>query len=542
MGLFKVGQAPADWSQDSPELKRERFGYYFTGWATGPDTVLGTLWSVGLLAAASVDATCHAGPTGLSSGADGQKCTPIGDWNQSLFESVGGDACYAGVMLGENKYYHDSSLPGCMSAFQAYRAEQPFTCNCSGASADHAYLGEGGARPSIMFTLASTIALITIAIIQPIFGTYTDFSSSRKKMWWVFTALTAISTLAMAGIGPGGVWLIGFVGSIMTAVFSEIQLPIRASYLEDVAQDAATMGYLGAMRQATSYTSQLITVLIYVVFQTIVPGSATHSIFVALVAGVWFSIFMPICISFFKEHGAKRTLPPGKNFVAVCFVDLAEAFKSLSKYPEAMKFLAATAILQVGGPVVIVIASTFATQGLEMPGILFTAVSGMVLVFGVPAALSLSQALKTNCIGFKRAWIITLFFFLLIGSLVPALADGPNLKSWIVVIVLAGLLGGIALSWFYSIGWTAFCTLIPFGQAGQYAGIYHAVNALFTLIGPLIYSAVVQATSNHQLGWLITCLPATLVSLAVICITDFDKGERDANRKEGSAKSVTSSA
>ena len=39
MGLFKVGQAPADWSQDSPELKRERFGYYFSGWATGPDTV-----------------------------------------------------------------------------------------------------------------------------------------------------------------------------------------------------------------------------------------------------------------------------------------------------------------------------------------------------------------------------------------------------------------------------------------------------------------------------------------------------------------------
>ena len=40
-----------------------------------------------------------------------------------------------------------------------------------------------------------------------------------------------------------------FVGAIAALVFSEIVLPIRQSFLEDVAKDIATMGYVGAMRQ-----------------------------------------------------------------------------------------------------------------------------------------------------------------------------------------------------------------------------------------------------------------------------------------------------
>ena len=35
----KTPRKPADWTKDSPELKRERSGYWLTGLGTGPDTV-----------------------------------------------------------------------------------------------------------------------------------------------------------------------------------------------------------------------------------------------------------------------------------------------------------------------------------------------------------------------------------------------------------------------------------------------------------------------------------------------------------------------
>ena len=226
MSCCKVGKEPADWSKDSKELKRERFGYYVTGWATGPDTVrdaclkllalslgsrpflpcldlslpscrsplylqvLGSLWSVGFLLAVTSDASCHIGPSGLSSGADGMACTLTESWNQTLFESVGGDACYGTSTLGVNRYYHDPSNAGCMQAFTTYRAQTSFTCNCSGSSADHALLGSNGLRPSIVFTITTTLQLITTAIIQPILGTAIDYTSRRKKYWLILTIVS----------------------------------------------------------------------------------------------------------------------------------------------------------------------------------------------------------------------------------------------------------------------------------------------------------------------------------------------------------------
>ena len=37
-GCTKTKRKPADWTKDSPELKRERSGYWLTGLGTGPDT------------------------------------------------------------------------------------------------------------------------------------------------------------------------------------------------------------------------------------------------------------------------------------------------------------------------------------------------------------------------------------------------------------------------------------------------------------------------------------------------------------------------
>ena len=537
----------ANWEHDDPKVVRERRGYWLTGWATGPDTVLGAVWSVGFLYAVTADAVCGKGPTGLSSGADGSACMLTHLWNQTHFESVGGDACYGSTALGLPRYYHDASKPGCMDAFASYRTMVDFTCNCSGASADHAYLASGP-RPSTVYTLAQTLALLCVAVSQLVLGTAVDYMDKRKLLWMMITIICGLVTCGMAVVGTKQLWIVGFVMMILTIIFSEIVTPIRSSYLEDVAKDEATMGYTGAMRQFTSYTSQIIFVIAFFIFQSLytspTPGDESvrmaHSMMGSIYAGVWFLVFMPwILCRYFTEHPAKRTKPHGTSVAVLAFTSLYSELRNVAKYPEAFKFLIATSILMIGGPVVIAVSSTFATEALEMPSIYYTITTAAVLVIGVPAALGLAYLMRKSRLSMKLAWLIDAFFFILIAVLVPSLCTGPNFGSWIVVIILAGVLGGVALSWYFSIGWNCFCMLIPPGQGGHYSGVYSCITTIFSIFGPLIYSAVVEATNNHQVAWAVTCVPSTVIAFALLCWIDFDKGKRDANFELRAAATTT---
>ena len=243
-GLSAVSGGQAQWRHgnnwhtmaESDAMRRERSGYWMSGFTTGPDTIMGILWSAGFIYSASLDATCHPTNNGLSSGADGQKCSPNANWNQSLFESVDGATCIGpqGV-FGTTRYWHDPSLTGCAEAFTAYRAlpeytgGSAFTCNCSGSTSDHAYLGgPGGARASLVYLYAFNAATFSTAFAQLFVGTAVDYIDNRLRWWWIAYVLCTVFTLSMCVVGSGGIWIVGCIGSVFTLFFSEVVIPIRA--------------------------------------------------------------------------------------------------------------------------------------------------------------------------------------------------------------------------------------------------------------------------------------------------------------------------
>ena len=518
---------PADWSGDDEIKKRERKAYWQTGWATGPDTVMGAVWATGLIAAAASDSYCW--PSGgLSSGADGATCTDIEDWNQTLFTDVGGESCSDEDVFGVPRYYHDPDKAGCMAAFAAYRAVTAYTCNCSGYNSPHAFLGSDskGFRPSIIYTQAFAIGVLIVAIMQFFIGTFSDFSQRRLKVWWIMTFFLFGGTMGMAVVGPGSVWVIGLIFSVLTIIFSEISLPIRAQYMEDVSDDLATAGYLGAMRQVTSYVSQLLFAIIYTGLTLVGLKDWTISTIMAVAASVWFIIFMSLILRKFTEHGAKRTNDTGKGLCSVVMSETCADIASLKKYPEACKLLALSSILQVGGPVIVAISAAYATDYLQMPPFLYGLVVLMVLLMGAPAAYLLAKMRKNDTLSFRAAWAIDISLFFLISVVIPLTANSPDAKSWYITIALAGMLGGIALSWFYSLGWASFSMLIPEQHVGSYAGIFQAINTIFAFIGPQIYVVVVQASSSHVLGWATTAI-WVVIAFIILFFIDFEKGFND---------------
>ena len=138
--------------------------YGFNGWAVEAPAIAGILYAPALLNVTATDAVCQVNPvTGFSSGADGEACVPFGLWNDTLWRSVGGEACFeAPAFLVEPYYVVDPALDGCIDAFDAYRNATAadggtrFTCNCSGPNADHAFL-VGNTRPGAVVTMMSSI-------------------------------------------------------------------------------------------------------------------------------------------------------------------------------------------------------------------------------------------------------------------------------------------------------------------------------------------------------------------------------------------------
>jgi hypothetical protein len=343
-------------------LQRERFGYWFSAFGAGPDTVLSLFWGPVMMVLAALDSTCAPDSDGLSSGADGQACTDTDDWNFALWELVNGSACGSSDALGRYKVSHDPTLSNgaCGVAWALYRgataqgggltnSHSAFTCNCSGADSDHSFLGgEGGLRYSVISILQINIVVILITFIAPVFGTFIDFSPHRKRSWTVLWLAGGISTCGMAILGQNFVWTIGLSFAFLTQLFTELVTVPRASYLPDIAFDDSTRKRLGGSRQAANVGAQLIFVAIMLVIIAFLERAALGAT-AALLCAVWYLGFTPISLRRMRHYPAKRERLEGKGMCAISWGELrAVVRETRQKYPEAAKYLAAIFCLQNG--------------------------------------------------------------------------------------------------------------------------------------------------------------------------------------------------
>lgn len=514
-----------------------------TGFGTGPDTTMAILWGSSLLLVSAMDGSCHSN-NGVSSGADGQMCVPTTDWNNTFFEQVSGRSCLTKSILGEPVYSPDPSLPGCLAAFTAYRASteytggKAFTCNCTGPRTDHTFLGgAGGLRPSNTFTLINIITLVVVAVFSPVVGALSDYSDNTLKWWKILTIVGALCNYGMMAMGASYVWVIGSVFCVLTGIFTEIQIPIRASYMELVAPDNATRGYMGAMRQFSSYSAQLIYVVLLIV-PVLFLSPVVRSIVIAGSCATWYLFSMNgIYLKMMRPHKARRTRPENTNACALTFSQLYDQTKRLLvKYPMAALFLIAHIFAQFGGPIFIALVPTYITAQLGIEDtIRVNLVAIVVLLIGAFAAYAFGFYLKKDQISFKTSWIVVHVLNIGIGALVPVLAKDGSAASYLLLVVLAGGLGAVALSWFYSLGWPCFISMIPPDEVGAYNGIFSFWNAIVQPFANLIYFAIVQTTNSHQLAWLLTTTPFCVVSLLLMLLVDFEKGKLQSGRKEGAA-------
>ena len=510
---------------DEETVKKMQKGYWLTGFGTGPDTVMLALWSIGMISIASSDSTCSA-YSSYSSGADGSLCTTDAAWNETLWQDSGGVACVQGMAFGGEKYVHNPAKAGCGAALVAYRAATQYTCNCTG---DHSYTSLGW-RPYNVVIFSLTIISIILAVGGIILGAILDYSSKRLSVWKTLYVLGCVSTLGMAATFSG-IWPIALIFHVLTHTFTELVVIPRSSYIKFVAHDNATRQSISGMRQYMSFISQTLFLVLCLPLSIIFDATPNvGACIIALLCAVWYGIFMWPAFLKLQPVGPSRAVETGSvlsNAMSDIITEIPVMFK---KYPEAVKCLLLTTFANIGGPATILSVNTPYGLTMGLSGFQLNILILIVLVLGIGFARLYACLFKTQRLkSLKRTWMLVLLCFLLIGSLVPLLVTptAPFIQRLIFIYLLAGLFAAIGLTWYYSIGWPTFVTMVPASKVQLYSAYLMAVGIGTSWIGSTTYAAIVQATNDHQMAWA-SMVGYNLIAWVLLLTIDFEKGARDA--------------
>lgn len=538
-----LGDEPA--SGDKPAvstevMKKSRRAYLLAGFATAPDTGVGPFWLAIILLCSQRDEICF-GFGGHSSGADGEACTPWQDWNETLWDDVGGEACLekGDGYLDADKYTHDPSKPGCADALSAYRTHEPeYTCNCSG---DYSKL-PSGVRTNTLPALTNPISVALSAITLPPLGAYLDSRPERAKaIWYALSVCCVVAMFLMAMLGTSYVWIGSYVGNVVSYWLGGWMVSaVRQTFLEQTAPDNKGWSQVAALRMATSYSGILLFSLIVVGMGFALGDDYEQQLTVGLVAvvlcAVWWGALYLLAIYLMPPRSA------GAAARGAPFAAMLSTLRQIRHNPDALKYVVTIFLAQHGmAGTFINIAPLYAADQLKMSGQDVTIVVGLITLCGIPVAFLLKLAVKR--VALKRLLLADFALAVVITGILPALNE-PGFLTEVFIWLLCGCVASFQFVTYYGVAWPLFLTMAPKGQVGQYSALFSEVSILGLIIEPFIYAAVVQTTNSRPLA-VATMLPWNVLALALLCLTDTDRGAARAQRlgaTEGSSSTATERA
>ena len=507
------------------ETRAEQWGFAVETFARGPDTILyGSLWVPVVLYIASLDGICSTFE-GIASGANGKACLHDSYWNETLWVKSNGTNCIKVMDFNTEKYSHDPGLPGCQEALDNYRKEfsvinkgMSYTCNCTG---DYSLLNSG-MRPQNIFVVQNWVNSILIAIACPLFGSLLDRRGKRRQRWLELIIIAAVSVAGTAILSTGGIWIISMIFFAALHVATELTWLVKASYLGDIATDDQTKLKLGGLAQVYSFFAQLIFVILAVAM-VLVLGDAQLATQIACGINLfWWLAFELTSRKQFRERPPAR--PSNGSIITDSFLSIKKSVGTIrTKYPEAGKYLIFHALGAAGPSQFLGYYATYFTQQMKLDSTIILALSACALFFGIFYSFIFNWCSKKFSI--KKLWIFIMSLWVFTLAITPLLVykEGDVVSA----LAMGATLYAIALSWYYSIGWSAFVTLIPKGTEGEFGGAYTFVGFVGGWFTPLIIYAVVQATNDARFGILVIDFWC-LVGLVYVFFIDFERGKIDA--------------
>ncbi len=333
----------------------------------------------------------------------------------------------------------------------------------------------GGAEGSRYWGIAVGIAMLTVAIISPFLGAIADFSASKKKFLFIFSAITWVFTGLLFFVEKGNV-LIGMLFFIIAEIGYRSGQVFYNSLLPEIAEPE-DRGRVSGNGWAIGSFGGILILLILLPLIIIFGGTLIIRLSFVFTSLYFAASAIPAWL-WIKERAVAKVLPEGQTYLSMAFTRLIETAKALGDFKDFLRFIIAFLIYNDG----ILMALNFASIiGAVMFGMEQTELIIFMIIVQVTSVIGAYGAgLLGNKIGFKKTLVYSI---LMMALVVTFMIFAQNVTQFYII----GALAGLALTGVQSVSRTMVSYFAPEGRSGEFYGIFAVTGRTSSFIGPTVY-------------------------------------------------------
>jgi UMF1 family MFS transporter len=354
----------------------------------------------------------------------------------------------------------------------------------------------GGAEGSRMWGISIGIAMLVVAILSPLLGALADYSSTKKRMLAIFSALACVFTAMLFFVQQGDVFtgmlffILAEIGYRSGQVFYNALLPEIATSEE--------MGRVSGTGWAVGSAGGIVCLVIVLALILGIKGTFMIRTAFLITAAFYLLSTLPIFL-FLRERTQPRPLPKGTTYFTLSVKRLVTTFKNARAYKSFMNFLVAFLVFNNG----IMIALDFAAI---IGAVLFGLTQQQLIIFMI--IVQVTSVLGAflfgkfyDRIGGRTTMIISLLAMLFTVALLFVV------KSLTIFYVIGGL-AGFALTAVQVSSRTTVGHMAPEEQATEFYGLFSLASQVSNFIGPTLYGIIVVWLTNFYANRGLEAIPA----------------------------------
>ena len=333
----------------------------------------------------------------------------------------------------------------------------------------------GGAEGSRYWGIAVGIAMLTVAVISPFLGAIADFSASKKRFLFIFSAITWVFTGLLFFVQEGDIFL-GMLFFIIAEIGYRSGQVFYNSLLPEIAEPE-DRGRVSGNGWAVGSLGGILILLILLPLIVILGGTLIVRLSLVFTSIYFAASAIPAWL-WIKERAIAKQLPEGETYLSMAVTRLIDTVKALGDFKDFLRFIIAFLIYNDG----ILMALNFASIiGAVMFGMEQTELIIFMIIVQVTSVIGAYLAgLLGNKIGFKQTLIYSI---LMMALVVTSMIFAQNVVQFYII----GALAGFALTGVQSVSRTMVSYFAPEGRSAEFYGIFAVTGRTSSFIGPTVY-------------------------------------------------------
>ena len=353
---------------------------------------------------------------------------------------------------------------------------------------------------TLAWTLVLGLSSLIVMLTMPALGAYADLRAAKKRLLVITTAGCVLSTLMLALVGRGDVWLAG-LAIVLSNVFYAYGESLTAAFLPELARGEA-MGRVSGWGWGFGYLGGMLSLglsLAYVLHAQARGMPATEFVPVTmLITAAVYGLASLATFALLRERAVPVVAPLRLPGLRAALQRLGQTWQRARQHPDFCWLLACGAAYQAGISVVIALAAVYAEQAL---GFQQSDTMMLVLLVNIAAAVgAFAFGYFQDRAGHKRSLAVTLVGWIAM-TVLAALATGPAL-FWV-----AAVIAGLCMGSSQSAGRAMAGLFAPARHVAEFYGLWTFAIRLSAIVGPVTYGLVTLLSGgNHRMAILSTAV------------------------------------